>query len=67
MRTNIDIDDELLLQAMRSTGARNKEAVVDAGLRLLVETHDQTAIRRLRSRGQWRGNLKSLRQGRFRD
>ena len=67
MRTNIEIDDELLRQAMRSTGACNKEAVVEAALRLLVETHDQAGIRRLRGKVQWRGNLKSLRRGRFRD
>jgi Arc/MetJ family transcription regulator len=67
MRTNIEIDDEVLRQAMRSTGAQSKEAAVEAGLRLLVETHDQTGIRRLRGKVQWRGNLKPLRRGRFRD
>jgi Arc/MetJ family transcription regulator len=67
MGTNIEVDDELLRQAMRSTGACNKEADVAAGLRLLVETHDQTGIRRLRGRVQWRGNLKSLRRDRLRD
>ena len=29
MRTNIEIDDELMQQAMRSTGERTKKAVVD--------------------------------------
>jgi Arc/MetJ family transcription regulator len=57
MRTNIEIDDELLQQAMRCTGACNKEAVVEAGLRLLVEIHDQTGIRRLRGKVRWRGKL----------
>jgi Arc/MetJ family transcription regulator len=66
MRTNIEIDDELLQQAMRSTGAQTKEAVVDAGLRLLVETHDQTGIHRLRGKVQWQGDLNASRQGRFR-
>jgi hypothetical protein len=41
MRTSIEIDDELLRQAVRSTGALNKEAVVDAGLRLLVQTQSR--------------------------
>jgi Arc/MetJ family transcription regulator len=67
MRTNIEIDDELLQQAMRNTGACSKEAVVEAGLRLLLETHNQTGIRQLRGKVQWRGNLKSLRRSRFRD
>ncbi|MGC2544706.1 MAG: type II toxin-antitoxin system VapB family antitoxin [Silvibacterium sp.] len=34
---------------MRASGARTKRAAVEAGLRLLVKTHSQTAIRRLRA------------------
>jgi Arc/MetJ family transcription regulator len=65
MRTNIEIDNDLLQQAMRSTGVCTKEAVVEAGLRLLVKTHDQTGIRRLRGKVKWQGNLNASRQGRF--
>jgi Arc/MetJ family transcription regulator len=67
MRTNIEIDDQLVQQAMRSTGARTKKAVVEAGLRLLVETHAQIGIRRLRGKVQWHGDLNESRQGRVRD
>ena len=49
MRTNIDIDDRLMRQAMRSSRSRTKRAVVEEGLRLLIQTHAQTGIRRLRS------------------
>ena len=66
MRTNIEIDDELMMQAMRSTGVRTKKAVVEAALRLLVKTHAQTGIRRLRGKVQWHGNLSKSRQGRVR-
>jgi Arc/MetJ family transcription regulator len=44
----IEIDDQLMHQAMRSSGARTKKAAVEAGLKLLVKTHSQTAIRQLR-------------------
>lgn len=64
MRTNIEIDDQLVSKAMRSTGARTKKAVVEAGLRLLVKTHSQTAIRKLRGTVQWEGNLNESRLGR---
>jgi Arc/MetJ family transcription regulator len=67
MRTNIEIDDQLVREAMRSTGARTKKAVVEAGLRLLVETHAQTGIRRLRGKVKWHGDLNESRQGRVRD
>jgi len=36
MRRNIDIDDRLLAEAMRRSGARTKKAAVEAGLRLLA-------------------------------
>jgi hypothetical protein len=52
---------------MRSSGARTKKAVVEAGLRLLVKTHSQTAIRRLRGKVQWQGDLKESRLGRSQD
>jgi Arc/MetJ family transcription regulator len=64
MRTNIEIDDQLVNQAMRSSGARTKRAVVEAGLRLLVKTQSQTAIRRLRGKVQWEGDLNESRLGR---
>jgi Arc/MetJ family transcription regulator len=67
MRTNIDIDDRLMRQAMRHSGARTKKATVEAGLRLLVETRAQTAIRRLRGKVRWEGDLSESRQGRVQE
>jgi hypothetical protein len=52
---------------MRSTGARTKKAVVEAGLRLRVQTHAQTGIRHLRGKVQWHGDLNQSRQGRIQD
>ena len=67
MRTNIEIDEQLVSKAMGSSGARTKKAVVEAGLRLLVKTHSQTAIRRLRGKVQWEGDLNESRLGRSQD
>jgi Arc/MetJ family transcription regulator len=64
MRTNIDIDDTLMRQAIRHSGVRTKKAAVEAGLRLLVETHAQQSIRRLKGKVQWEGNLDVSRRGR---
>jgi Arc/MetJ family transcription regulator len=61
MRTNIDIDDRLMRQAMRSSGARTKRAVVEEGLRLLIQTKGQASIRRLRGKLDWQGDLDSSR------
>ena len=64
MRTNIDIDDRLISQAMRRSGARTKKAAVEAGLQMLVKTHSQGSIRRLKGKVQWHGNLEQSRVGR---
>ncbi|HLY78206.1 MAG TPA: type II toxin-antitoxin system VapB family antitoxin [Caulobacteraceae bacterium] len=65
MRTNIDIDDDLLAEAMAASGARTKRAAVEEGLRLLVRLHDQvTALAELRGLG-WEGDLDEMREGRL--
>lgn len=61
MRTNIDIDDRLMRQAMRSSGARTKRAAVEEGLRLLIQTKGQASIRRLRGKVAWQGDLSASR------
>lgn len=67
MRTNIELDDQLVSKAMRSSGARTKKAVVEAGLRLLVKTHSQSAIRKLRGKVQWEGDMNESRRGRVQE
>ena len=63
MRTNIEIDDELLSQAMTAAGLSTKRATVEEGLRLLVRVHKQVeALDRLRGLG-WEGDLAEMRQG----
>jgi Arc/MetJ family transcription regulator len=64
MRTNIDIDDRLMRQAIKSSGSRTKRAAVEAGLRLLIQTRSQAGIRRLRGKIRWEGNLSKSRLGR---
>ncbi len=65
MRTNIDIDDRLIRQAMRSSRSRTKRAAVEAGLRLLIQTQAQAGIRRLRGKIRWNGDLGKSRAGRI--
>jgi Arc/MetJ family transcription regulator len=67
MRTNIEIDDHLMKQAMKSSGARTKRAAVEAGLRLLVEVREQAGIRKLRGKISWQGDLGNSRLGQVAD
>ncbi len=64
MRTNIVIDDDLMAQAMKATGLPTKKAVVEAGLKLLIQVKAQTGVRRLRGKVAWRGDLDQSRAGR---
>jgi Arc/MetJ family transcription regulator len=64
MRTTIDIGDALMRKAMRLGGLTTKKAVVEAALLLLIQTHSQAGIRRLRGKVKWEGNLDHSRRGR---
>ena len=64
MRTNIVINDRLMERAMRASGLKTKRAVVEAGLKLLVQVKAQAGVRRLRGRVAWEGNLDEMRRGR---
>jgi Arc/MetJ family transcription regulator len=65
MRTNIDLDDELMHQALRATGERTKRAVVHRALRLLVDSAAQTGVRGLKGKVHWIGNLDESRRDRI--
>lgn len=56
MRTNIDIDDKLMRQAMKATGATTKKAAVEAALRQAVQLKRQEGLRKLRGKVVWRGH-----------
>lgn len=64
MRTNIDIDDALLKEAMEVTELSTKKAVVEEALRRLVENHRRRrAFDELKGMG-WEGDLDEMRTGR---
>jgi Arc/MetJ family transcription regulator len=61
MRTNIEIDDQLMSDALRLTGARTKREAVEMGLRTLLRLRQQEEIRRFRGKLQWEGDLDAMR------
>jgi Arc/MetJ family transcription regulator len=64
MRTNIDIDDKLMKQAMRATGATTKKAAVEASLQLAIRLKAQEGIKKLRGKVKWEGDLVAMRESR---
>ncbi len=64
MRTNIDIDTDLLAEAMAATGQTTKKATVEEALRLVLQLHRQkVAIEQMAGFG-WDGDLDAMREGR---
>ncbi len=48
MRTNIEIDDELMKEALDRTGNKTKKEVVEMALRMLVQVRRQEGLRSLK-------------------
>ena len=61
MRTNIVIDDQLMADALKVTGLTTKKEAVERGLQLLVKQSQQQAIRKLRGKLKWEGDLDEMR------
>ncbi len=64
MRTNIVIDDALMADALKVTGARTKREAVELGLRTLIRIGRQEGLRRLRGKLPWEGDLDAMRTDR---
>ena len=63
MRTNIEIDDQLMARAMELSGVTTKRAAVEEALRLFVRIREQAeAAQALRGLG-WEGDLDEIRSG----
>jgi Arc/MetJ family transcription regulator len=62
MRTNIEIDDELMRDALRVTGLKTKREAVELGLRTLLQLRRQEEVRNVRGKLPWEGDLDAMRR-----
>ena len=62
MRTSIVIDDKLMADALKASGARTKREAVELGLRTLLQLSRQGEIRRLKGKVKWTGDLDAMRR-----
>jgi Arc/MetJ family transcription regulator len=65
MRIDIEIDDELMREALRCSGLKTEREVVEAGLKVLIRPNRQASILELAGKVHWEGNLDESREGRF--
>ncbi len=56
MRTNIDIDDALMAEAMKAGPYKTKKEAVEAGLKLLARQAAYREILKWRGKLQWKGD-----------
>jgi Arc/MetJ family transcription regulator len=61
VQITVVLDDELLAKAMAASQLPTEQAVIEAGLRLLVRIHAQQQIRSLRGQLHWEGDLDAMR------
>ncbi|MEM1376042.1 MAG: type II toxin-antitoxin system VapB family antitoxin [Pseudomonadota bacterium] len=65
MRTNIDIDDDLLKKAMEVTGSKTKKAAVEEGLRRIVKGAEAyRLLKELKGKVDWEGDIDEMRRDR---
>lgn len=64
MRTNIVIDNDLMQEALKATGLKTKKETVELGLKTLIRLKKQAAIKGLKGKLNWEGNLDELRTDR---
>lgn len=62
MRTNIEIDDKLMADALKASGARTKREAVELGLKTLLQLNRQSELRKLRGKVKWEGDLDAMRR-----
>ena len=64
MRTNIEIDDKLMKDALKATGAKTKREAVELGLKTLLRLRAQENARDLKGKITWEGDLNAMRTDR---
>lgn len=64
MRTNVVLDDELVAEAMKASGARTKREAIELGLKALLQMRRQAEFKRLKGQVRWVGDLDAMRRDR---
>lgn len=61
MRTNVVIDDNLMQSAIKASGLKTKKETIEEGLKLLVQLRSQSAVKNLRGKLRWQGDINEMR------
>jgi len=61
MRTNITIDDKLMVAALKTSGLSTQKDVVEEALKLFVQVKKQSRLKQLRGKLKWEGDIEEMR------
>lgn len=64
LRTNIELDEALVKEAMKLTGKKTKKEVVNYALQELVSKKKRQKLLELAGKVKWEGNLAQMRKSR---
>lgn len=62
-RTNVVLDDKLVIKCQKATGIKTKKALIDFALQEILRHENQKRILELRGEVQWEGDLNKMRNG----
>jgi Arc/MetJ family transcription regulator len=61
MRTNIEIDDKLMKDAMKLSGLKSKKEIVNTALTEYVKLAKRQSLKNLQGKVEWIGDLDKMR------
>jgi Arc/MetJ family transcription regulator len=64
-RTNIVIDEKLVVAGLKATGLKTQRELVDHALRELLRRAAQRKVLELKGRIHWEGDIAAMRRGRI--
>ena len=62
MRTNVVIDDKLMAETLKASGANTKRGAIEEAMRLFVRLRGQERVRELFGTVNWIGDLDEMRR-----
>ena len=61
MRTNVELDDTLVIRAMELTNISTKKALINKALEELIKSNTRKGMLKYMDSGIWEGDLKKMR------
>ena len=65
MRTNVDIDDELIEEVKKEFNLKTKREAIHLALQQILKMKNRRKLLELRGQVKWEGDLNEMRKNRF--